>query len=141
MRALAEIDRHLTSLQDELNEQRSLRLWAKPARLGGSKGSSARARTRERVAESDEEVAGNLDDPGLRVVWEQVKHRIKPSARRSRTEAFLEWAAEHRAEVYRLQEADAVRHLEELERREAALRTALRRKRPLTHADLDPVPF
>jgi hypothetical protein len=45
----------------------------------------------------------------LRVVWEHVKAKIKGGPRRSRTEAFLEWAHDHPGDVYAIQEADAER--------------------------------
>lgn len=129
------IENVLQRLQAEAAEQRRYRIWATPGRKTSSAG---RTRT-ERRTESDDEVASNLEDPGLRVVWDAVKHRIKGGARRSRTEAFLEWAAEHTGDVYAIQEADAERHLVELERRERQLAKAMRR-RP-TRAELAAVPF
>ena len=67
-----------------------------------------------------------------------MKHKIKPGTHRSRTEAFIEWAAEHAPQVYAIQEADAVRHLEQLEREERQLARALKKK---GRKALDDVPF
>lgn len=131
---LAAIKQRLEALEAERVEQHRLRLWARPA---GRVLAGGRARAREQLEESDEEVEANLDDPGLRVVWRAVKGRIKGSKRRSRTEAFAEWAAEHLAEVYAIQEADAVAHLEQLEEQERKLASALKRGGKA----LDDVPF
>ncbi|HKY36501.1 MAG TPA: hypothetical protein VJN18_11215 [Polyangiaceae bacterium] len=120
---LAQVERALAELEAERSEQRRYRIWARPAR----KTASVAGRGRERVQESDSEVEANIDDPGLLVVWRTVKHKIKPSKHRSRTEAFFEWAAEHTGDVYAIQEADAVRHLQVLERQEKQLARALRK--------------
>ena len=47
-----------------------------------------------RVQESDDEVRANIP-PELRALWERTKGRLRGSARRSRTEAFLEYAEAH----------------------------------------------
>lgn len=72
------------------------------------------------LSESEEEVLRNIP-PELVPVWHSVKRGIHATARRSRTEAFLEWAHDHPGRVYELLERDAVRHLEALERDERAL--------------------
>lgn len=113
---LEHIERAVGALNAERAQQQSLKIWTRP-KVCPTGGRTAR----EKRAESDCEVEANIDDPGLRVVWHQVKHRIKPGKRRTRTEAFLEWAAEHTSEVYAIQEADAVRALEQLEREERRL--------------------
>lgn len=61
---------------------------------------------RERVAEDDDEVRGNLS-PELVAVFNAVAKKIKAGPRRSRTEAFLEWAEAHPEEVYAVQQAEA----------------------------------
>lgn len=137
------LDRALGALEAERIEQHRNRLWAKPASamLGRGRGAGAgggRAQARERGQESDSEVEANIDDPAMLLVWRAVKHRIKPSKRRSRTEAFFEWAAEHSGDVYAIQEADAVRHLEQLEQQERQLARALKKK---GRKALDDVPF
>lgn len=133
------IERTTRELQSELGEQRRLRVWAKPST---TKAPAAKARARERADESDGEVAANIDDPGLRIVWDHVKHKVKAGRHRSRTEAFFEWAAEHPSQVYEIQEADAVRAIEQLEREERKLAGALRKGgKGLRVAMLDTVPF
>lgn len=107
----------MAALELERAEQQRLKVWA------GRKG--ARPTKLERAHESDDAVVAEIDDPGLRVVWERVKHKIKATPRKSRAEAFFEWAAENTADVYRIQEADAYEQLEQLEREEARLRRRL----------------
>lgn len=55
----------------------------------------------EKRRESDDEVRNNLT-ADLIPVWDAVKAKIKPSARMSRTEAFLQWAHDHSAEVHEI---------------------------------------
>jgi len=114
---LQEIEKAVGALEEERALQRQLSAWTKPTRCALPRA----AKGRERRAESDCEVAANIDDPGLRVVWDHVKHKIKAGPRRSRTEAFLEWAHDHSADVYAIQEADAERALLELEQEERRL--------------------
>jgi hypothetical protein len=133
------IERTARALESELGEQKRLRIWAKPAKTSAT---LPRARARERADESDGEVAANIDDPGLRIVWDAVRHKVKAGKHRSRTEAFFEWAAEHPAQVYEIQEADAVQALERLEREERRLAGALRKGgKGLRAAMLEAVPF
>jgi len=68
---------------------------------------------REREAESDDEVRRNLS-PDLASVFNKVRRHIKGSERRSRTEAFLEWAEENPDEIYAMQEQRAAREIERL---------------------------
>jgi hypothetical protein len=56
----------------------------------------------ERRAESDDAVRRNLP-PELVPVFDRVRRSIKAGSRRTRTEAFLEWAEEHPAEVLAIQ--------------------------------------
>lgn len=116
---LREIERAVGALEEERALQRQLAVWTKPTKCALPSGRGAKAR--ERREESDCEVAANIDDPGLRVVWEHVKAKIKGGPRRSRTEAFLEWAHDHPGDVYAVQEADAERALVELEQEERRL--------------------
>ena len=68
---------------------------------------------REREAESDDEVRRNLS-PDLASVFNKVRRQIKGSERRSRTEAFLEWAEENPDEIYAMQEQRAAREIDRL---------------------------
>jgi hypothetical protein len=72
-----------------------------------------RSSSSERRAESDDEVRSNID-PELREVFERVRKHIKPHARKSRTESFLEWAEENPSEVYAIQSEHAERGLARL---------------------------
>ncbi len=120
---LREIEKAVGALEQERTVQRQLAIWTRPKSCPTSPG-----RTRaEKRQESDCEVAANIDDPGLRVVWEHVKHKIKPTQRRTRTESFYEWVAEHQAQIYEIQEADAVRALEQLEQEERRLSRELKK--------------
>lgn len=56
----------------------------------------------DRHVETDEEVADNLAAE-LRPVWHEMRQAFKPEPRRSRTEAFLEWAEANPDEVLALQ--------------------------------------
>ncbi len=120
---LKQIEKAVEALDQERAIQRQLAVWTRPKSCPVS---ARRARAEQRQ-ESDCEVAANLDDPGLRVVWEHVKHKIKAGPRRTRTEAFLEWAHDHSADVYAIQEADAERALRELEEEERRMARDLKK--------------
>jgi len=87
-----------------------------------------RATASERRAESDGEVEGNLP-PELVPLWTKVRRRIKGSSRRTRTEAFLEYAQEHPREIVEAQEGGIEARICELEHAHAkAARLAKRPK-------------
>lgn len=69
---------------------------------------TAKRRRGESQAESDDEVRRNIPED-LIPIFNQVRRDIKGSAKRSRTEAFLEWAEAHPDEVLRTQ-AEAAEH-------------------------------
>ena len=79
----------------------------------------------ERAHESDDEVRNNLPDE-LHAVWEARASKTKPSERRTRTEAFLEWAHDHPADVQTLMTRALERDIAKLERDEAAQRRELK---------------
>lgn len=120
---LRQIEKAVGALEEERALQRQLAAWTRPAQCAVPAGRSSR----ERRDESDCEVASNLDDPGMRIVWERVKAKIKGGPRRTRTEAFLEWANEHSSEVYAIQEEDAERALRALEAEERRLSRELKK--------------
>jgi hypothetical protein len=66
--------------------------------------------TAERRSESDDEVRSNVD-PHLLPLFEEVKGKIKGSERRSRTEAFLEYAEAHPEDVLFAREREAASSL------------------------------
>lgn len=133
---LQKIESAMTALDTERATQRQLAAWTRPTT--STKQSKARAESR---SESDDEVRNNLEEPGLLIVWDAVKHKIKGRGRTSRTEAFAEWVAEHPSEVYEIQEADAHRQILALEREERLLSKALKRTRYREPAGLAAVPF
>lgn len=86
----------------------------------------ARGSARERASESDDEVRGNIP-PELVALFERVKGRIKGGDRRTRTEAFLQYAEENPREVLSSIEDESEAQLRELERQAAAAERAMRR--------------
>jgi hypothetical protein len=77
------------------------------------KRTQSRTTKRERSAEDDDEVRNNLPAE-LVPVFNLVAKQIKTGPRRSRTEAFLEWAEAHPEEIYAVQQAEADQHLAQL---------------------------
>lgn len=75
----------------------------------------------ESRAESDHAVRVNLPRE-LVPVFDAVRREIHGSARRSRTEAFLEWAQENPARVYEIQHAAHDKWIRDMEREERKLR-------------------
>ncbi len=73
------------------------------------------ARTR---TETDDEVRGNIP-PELVALFERVKRDIRASPRKTRTEAFLEYAEAHPGEEWDALEGAIDREIAELERRQA----------------------
>ena len=75
---------------------------------------SARVERRhERTQEDDDAVRSNLP-PELVPVFERHRRAFKGSAKRSRTEAFLEWAEENPDEILAVQQAEADKGLRNL---------------------------
>jgi len=128
--SLRDIDKAVEALNAERTTQRQLLVWTKPKRKEATRA--------ERRGESDDEVRNNIDDVGLRIVFDAVRSKIKGSPRRTRTEAFFEWAAEHPAIVYELQEAEAIKELQKLEAEERRIAKALKKRRVTQRAA---VPF
>jgi len=100
----------LRELQQEIADQR-LVLERERERVRAKQ----RTTRRERRAESDDEVRRNLS-PDYRPIFDRVRGGIRGSARRTRTEAFLEWLEEHPDEVLALQAAAAERAVDEMVR-------------------------
>lgn len=93
------------SARNELNQQieraaRELELETGRYRESyGRKGPRPRVSAKERREESDDEVRRNLPAE-LVAVFDRVRRDIKPSPRRSRTEAFLEWVHDNPDEAH-----------------------------------------
>jgi predicted kinase len=93
-----------------------------------------RSTARERGQESDDEVRSNLEPTMVRV-FDKVRKHIKGSPRKSRTEAFFQWAEENPGEVYDLLQHDADRYLAQL------LAEQARTEREIRRASTAGVPF
>jgi hypothetical protein len=93
-----------------------------------------RSTARERAQESDDEVRNNLE-PNMVPVFDSVKKYIKGTPRKSRTEAFLQWAEENPGEVFELMQHDADRYLASL------LAEQERTEREMRRSKLAGVPF
>ena len=112
------LQRASVALQAESEHQALLRRWATPPKLSGPQ---KRKATMERRQESDDEVVNNLPDE-LVPVFRVVRARIKAGPRRSRTEAFLEWAQSHPADVLAITDAELQKDVDRLIREEKRLR-------------------
>ncbi len=92
--------------------------------------------------ESDDAVLRDIPAE-LGGVWERVSKRFKGGPRRSRAEAFLEWAEENPGEVVALQQQDADREIARLIREHQAMskKSRMRKTRAEIAAELAAVPF
>jgi hypothetical protein len=92
-----------------------------------------RSTAAERRSESDDEVRGNIP-PELVHLFNKVRRSIKGNTRKSRTEAFLQYAEENPGEIYAAHEDGADRLIAELEAKarheEKALRATRKKKKP-----------
>lgn len=142
-----EIEGARRALSSERHEQRVIARVDAPKRNPRGKANPRAAA--ERRQESDDEVRHNLD-PQLVPVFDKVRRGISGSARRSRTEAFLEWVHDHPYMVWEILEAKAADDLKRLEREEAKLAREMRNKgryasrntaRMAAHLAEDAIPF
>jgi hypothetical protein len=130
------VERTRAELAAERKYQRELRRIERANRA--ARLDTKRATRAERRGESDEEVAGNIP-PEFLSLWQRVKGRIRGSDRMTRTEAFLEYAHNHPAEVLTALEDRTEEVIRELEAREGQARRELKRKPPReVYADLPP---
>ena len=107
------------ALQAEKQHQQTMRLYEKPAKaLGPKRTRKGRATA---IQESDSEVVNNIPQE-LIPVWRKVKSRIKGSPRRSRTEAFLEWASENAGDVLLVLDKQWQADVDAMAKEEARLR-------------------
>lgn len=100
-----EIARRKSKLLEESSFEKKMRNVERPRGLRSTAG--------ERRQESDDEVRSNLE-PGMVRVFDAVRKHIKGNARKSRTEAFLQWAEENPEEVFTLLQHDADKYLAQL---------------------------
>jgi hypothetical protein len=122
----AEVAERRSKLLEERGFEQKMRAHERPRRLRSTSG--------ERRQESDDEVRSNLA-ADMVPVFDAVRKHIKGSPRKSRTEAFLQWAEENPGEVYDLMQHDADRYLAQLLAEQDRLQREQRR------ASLAGVPF
>lgn len=135
----ADIDARKRDFHGERYDEKMLRVY--DAR--GIKRTSMRSTRAERRAESDDEVRHNIPDELTRV-FDHVKKHIRGNSRKSRTEAFLEWAQENPDEIYAIQQRDADRELNRMIAEHHQLEREKHRRprsRSRSAVALDEVPF
>ena len=98
-------ERHLDKLQRTAGRRSSPKALKPIGRV--------RKASHEREAESDDEVRRDIP-PELVGVFNKVRRNIKGNDRKSRSEAFLEWAEENPGEIYAMQEQEAAREIKRL---------------------------
>jgi hypothetical protein len=132
------IERMALELEQEKTFQQQIERASRRKRPGLAKAVQRR--------ESDDEVRANLPAE-LVPVFDSVAKRIRGNARKSRTEAFLEWAEENPGEVLTIQQDQADRDVAELIAQEQAQWRTMRSPRRYRRsaealaADLSEVPF
>lgn len=110
-------------LERQAQRERNQRLYGrKPAAAG-----AAAKRAAERRSESDDEVRQNIPRE-LAAVFERVKRHIKPSERRTRTEAFLQWVHDNEDEAHAIVFDQVDREVERLVAEQAELERSPRRR-------------
>jgi hypothetical protein len=120
-------DEGLALEQQAASEYRDERIFQRQMRRA-TKPRVERSTVRERKQEDDDAVRNNLPAE-LIPVFDKHRRSIKGSPRRSRTEAFLEWAAENPDEVLLVQEAEADKALHELLKQERDMGRSMRNAR------------
>ena len=111
----------------EAAHQRAMRLIERHAKERETGRGPRLAKARVRREESDDEVRHNIP-PELAFLFERVKRQIKGSARRTRTEEFLEYAETHPDEELAALEDKTDALIRELEARERRANGRNRRK-------------
>lgn len=115
----AEVARRRAKLKGEKRFEGQMGAIERPRKL--------RSTTGERRQESDDEVRTNLPAEMVRV-FDRVRRHIKGGPRKTRTEAFFEWAEENPAEVFELLQHDADRYLAQLLAEQEQTQKQLRRR-------------
>lgn len=115
----AEVEERRGVLQSEKGYERQIRNADRPRQL--------RRTTAEKRQESDDEVRSNLA-PDMVRVFDSVRRHIKGTPRKSRTEAFLQWAEENPGEVFDIMQHDADRYLSQLLAEQESLQRQQRRR-------------
>lgn len=108
-----QLERDRAHLRSELQYRAELRRIEAGNRKQRLEARGKGARAHERLVESDDQVVSNIPAE-LVPLWERVKGRMKDRPKKTRTEAFLEYAESHADEILRASEHEADRRLEEL---------------------------
>lgn len=108
------------TLKEERAFQREIR--------NAGKNKPQRSTARERAQEDDDAVRSNLPAE-LVPVFDKHRKSVKGSAKRSRTEAFLEWAEENPDEILAVQQNQADKALRELLKQQRELGRTVRNTR------------
>lgn len=116
----------LSRASDEYREALALKRQLDRTRSQRSK-LDGRTSKSERRQESDDEVRANLPEE-LIPVFDATRKTISGSDRRSRTEAFLEWAEAHPEDVYVLQQESADLYLTKLLEEQEEHKKAVRKR-------------
>jgi len=132
-RAALEGARLIEQRKAELGEEQALEKLVRSADRRGHKG-GVRSTAAERASESDDEVRANIPRE-LVAAFDKNRRYIKGTPRKTRTEAFLQWAEENPAEIWALQNEQAEREIR------AMVREHNRHARAVGAAELDDVPF
>ncbi len=119
VRGGSEVAQRRSKLLEEKGFEHKMRAAERPRTL--------RSTTGERRQESDDEVRSNLQ-PDMVPVFNAVRKHIKGGPRKSRTEAFMQWAEENPGEVYEAMQHDADKYLAQLLAEEARTTRELRRR-------------
>jgi hypothetical protein len=106
-----------------LKEERALQRQVR--RAGKAPTLRARSSARERAQEDDDAVRSNLP-PELVPVFDKVSRKIKGSPKRTRTEAFLDWAEENPDEILAVQQSVADKALREMLKQQRELGRTVR---------------
>jgi len=114
----------LESKRRHLAEERKLQAQLRRYEAAAKKKRETLKTKREERAESDDAVRSNLP-PELAAVFDKVKKTVRGGPRRTRTEAFLEWAAENPQEVIALQQHETDREVKRLLAERSALEARL----------------
>jgi len=119
-----------TGLELELGARRTFRAERSLQRQVRNAGKEPvlRSSHRKRAQEDDDAVRANLPAE-LVPVFDKVSRRIKGTPKRSRTEAFLDWAEENPDEILRVQQAEADSALRELLKQQRELGRTVRNAR------------
>lgn len=110
-------------LKEERDHQAQQKRLAEHARLRIAKHKSSKSELRQ---ESDDHVRGNLPAE-LVPVFNRVQRQIKGTQRRTRTEAFLEWAEAHPEDVQEYQQHETDRAVARLVAEHEATQRRLRK--------------